>query len=142
VSENKTAAYALSRMGDAIHFERWGHPNCDVRQSLPQAGAIGYSTEDAIALRDWLIRQFPLPPAPLPADYDAKMAMALDVMTKALARLAEFEALAKTEYEDGYCSVTGDPARHMIAARQSEESCDPMCTSCSLAALHRPAEEA
>jgi hypothetical protein len=66
VSENKTAAGALSRMGDSIHFERWGHPQCDVRQALPQAGAIGYSTEDAIALRDWLIRQFPLPPAPLP----------------------------------------------------------------------------
>jgi hypothetical protein len=68
VSENKTAADALSRMGDSIHFERWGHPQCDVRQSLPQAGAIGYSTEDAIALRDWLIRQFPLPPAPLPPE--------------------------------------------------------------------------
>jgi hypothetical protein len=52
------------------------------------------------------------------------------------------EALAATEYVDGYCSVTGDPARHMIAARKSEESCDPMCVSCRLAALHRPAEGA
>jgi hypothetical protein len=51
----------LSRLRDAIHFERWGYEICDVHQSLPSAGAIGYSAEDAIALRDWLIKQHPLP---------------------------------------------------------------------------------
>ena len=48
--------------------------------------------------------------------------------------------LARLAFDDGYCLVSGEPSRHMIAARPRDESCVPICWVCRLATLHDAAK--